>query len=49
MASTPACSSCGQQMRLASMETHERYSTLMNRTFVCDCGATTSDVFTLPT
>ena len=39
----PTCEQCGNQMRLASVEPHYRYTDLDSRNFVCSCGATTSD------
>jgi hypothetical protein len=31
-------------MRFTSLEPHERFTNIDTRNFVCDCGATTSDV-----
>jgi hypothetical protein len=41
---SPLCPACGEQMRLTSLEPHERYINLDARNFVCACGATTSDL-----
>jgi hypothetical protein len=40
----PECPQCGHEMRLASIEPHERFHNLDYRNFACDCGKTTSDV-----
>jgi hypothetical protein len=39
----PTCEGCGKQMRLVSIEPHDRYTDLDSRNFVCFCGAGTSD------
>jgi hypothetical protein len=38
MFAAPACASCGQQMRLASIEPHDRFARLDVRQFACGCG-----------
>jgi hypothetical protein len=39
----PTCEDCGKQMRLVSIEPHDRYTDLDSRNFICFCGAATSD------
>jgi hypothetical protein len=45
--SRPLCRSCGKQMDLDRIEPHPRFINAMVRLFHCDCGAVSSDVFTL--
>jgi hypothetical protein len=43
----PLCGGCGKQMELDRIEPHARFINTMVRIFYCECGAVSSDVFTL--
>ena len=42
----PSCPACGCMLRVVSIEPHHKYRNIDVRNFECDCGLTTSDLFT---
>lgn len=40
----PTCEACGRPTSLLRAERHPKFANMLQRVFVCRCGATTSDI-----
>jgi hypothetical protein len=40
----PSCEACGGQTSLLRSEQHPKFANMLQRAFVCRCGALTSDI-----
>lgn len=40
----PTCEACGQRTSLLRSERHPKFANMLERVFVCRCGATASDI-----
>jgi hypothetical protein len=40
----PSCEACGGQTSLLRSEQHPKFANMLQRVFVCRCGALTSDI-----
>ena len=41
---SPTCDACGGSTTLLRAEPHPKFANMLQRVFVCRCGATTSDI-----
>jgi hypothetical protein len=40
----PSCEACGRPTSLVRSERHPKFANMLQRVFVCRCGASTSDI-----